>query len=309
MSDSVTQIADDIVFDGTVDPSSIAYNILTNTVNYNTIQVPTKIYKFVPQHVWAKFNGAHMDLAIHVGHGQAPFLNPNTIIFIPDDSNPSIVSNVSEKPDGYLTIYPCNESVTSLINRHENEPLLETVKDDLDLIGQACVKIDSVSENKNINKALTFYNNWMSEAKNVNGGIMNVPSGTAKFRDRFINEARQQYNVECVGIDDPSLIHVVTSIDGDKKAKIIISNTVESEPKTAEALCDLLSNENFSDPRHAYRCYDAKNGTIFRENTSTCANEFETINEKQKMVVGLGITVAFLALLFLILIGVLIYKR
>lgn len=305
MADSATQIADDIVFDGTVDPSSIAYNILTNTVSYNTIQNSTNIYKFAPQHVWAKVNGAHMDLAIHVGV-MTPYLNSNTTIFIPDDSNPSIVSNVSEKPDGYITVYPCNESVISLINRVGNSPMLETVENDLDLIGHACVKVEQVSDNKDINKALTFYNNWMSEAKNVNGGIMNVPSGTAKFRDRFINEARQQYKVECVGIDDPSLIHVVTSIDGDKKAKIIISNTVESEPKTAEALCDLLSNENFSDPRHAYRCYDAKNGTIFRENTSTCANEFETINEKQKMVVGLGITVAFLALL---LIGVLIYKR
>jgi hypothetical protein len=302
MSDSVAQIAES---DGTVNPSSIAYNIYTNTVSYSTIQNPTNIYKFAPQHVWAKGKGSHMDLVIHVGV-MTPYFNPNTTIFIPNDSDPSIVSNVSEKPDGYITVYPCNESVISLINRIGNSPMLETVQNDLDLIGHACVEIDQVSDNKDINKALTFYNSWMSEAKNVNGGIMNVPSGTAKFRDRFINEARQQYNVECVGIDDPSLIHVVTSIDGDKKAKIIISNTVESEPKTAETLCDLLSNENFSDPRHAYRCYDAKNGTIFRENTSTCANEFETINEKQKMVVGLGITVAFLALL---LIGVLIYKR
>jgi hypothetical protein len=106
-------------------------------------------------------------------------------------------------------------------------------------------------------------------------------------------------------INDPSLSHIRFSIAGDDKAKIIISNTEKSEPNTADALCSLLINENFSDKEHAYRCYDIKSGTTFNGNASTCANEFEIINAKQKVVVGLGITVA---LLVLILLGVIIYN-
>lgn len=288
-----------------VDPTTIRYEELANAVQYNTTP-RGNIERFFPSRVWITPN---KEMIIPVTDN-VPYFKPNSTILIPYDRNvtPSIVvTRAHTKPPDAVTYLPIYESVVALRARYENPPSLESINNDIELLGQTCVEIESISENKNLNKALTFYNNWMKEAQNVNGGIMNAPDGTIKFRDRFIEEAKQQYNMECVGVDDPSLISVVTSpIGGDKKAKIIISNTVESEPKTAEALCDLLSNENFSDPRHSYRCYDARNGTIFRGNMSACDNELKIINEKQKLVLGLGIGIV---VLFLILIGVIIYKR
>lgn len=300
MSEEEIDEPDEII----VDPSTIYYDGITNMVTYTTIP-GGDVERFHPSQIWVIPN---KEMIIPVT-ANVPYFKPNSTILIPYDRNvtPSIVvTRAHTKPPDAVTFIPSYESVVALRARYENPTTLESINNDIELLGQTCVKIESISENKNLNKALTFYNNWMSEAKNVNGGIMNAPDGTIKFRDRFIEEAKQQYNMECVGIDDPSLIHVVTSIDGGNKAKIIISNTVESEPKTAEALCDLLSNEHFSDPRHSYRCYDARNGTIFRGNVSACANEFEIINEKQKLVIGLSIGIV---VLFLILIGVIIYKR
>jgi len=242
------------------------------SLDWNFKQIPTKIgYKKIDEDTryeayiskaWISKDSNIIYIFIEIDNEGGVF--NNTTIHIPRESSSSkkisIIKGFSV-PDDAIIIYPCNESVVSLVAvAGAGGNTDEIVRNELDKIGYVCSSVLPVTDEIEVNKALTFYNEWMNASKKIGKNIMdvNIPpldqnasSTPTKFIDIYKKSAEEQ--------------------------GLICVDTRYNKLETARELYGLLEHE-FDNPQ--YKCFDMKNiDSDDVDKQFVCSDELESLVE------------------------------